>query len=183
MKRIFLIFLMFFMFSYAHAGLSNLNFQKYKVNCVLVVYNDKDVERKAVTLDISTANKSIYQIECKELGIDCNMNKDVPFLMGPYLKQYVTTDNVSYKAVIIDIENDSYSVSYVRPKGKENVNHSLIIQDLDSSYNITASLLPVSVSWLNNKTNKWEKVQVISSVTYEDDLIYQFLYNTASKDL
>ena len=77
MKRIFLMFLLFFMFSYAHAGLSNLNFQKYKVNCVLVVYNDKDVERKAVTLDISTANKSIYQIECKELGIDCNMNKDV----------------------------------------------------------------------------------------------------------
>lgn len=183
MKRIFLIFLMFFMFSYAHAGLSNLNFQKYKVNCVLVVYNDKDVERKAVTLDISTANKSIYQIECKELGIDCNMNEDIPFLMGPDQKQYVTTDNVSYTAVIIDIENDSYSVSYVRPKGKENVNHSLIIQDQDSSYNITAALIVESVSWLNNKTNKWVKVQVTSSVTYEDDLIYQFLYNTGSKDL
>ena len=183
MKRIFLIFLLFCMFSYAHAGLSNLNLQKYKVTCVLVVYNDKNVERRTVTLDISTSHKSIYHIGCKELGIDCNMNEDIPFLMGPDQKQYVTTDNVSYKAVIIDIENDSYSVSYVRPKGKENVNHSLIIQDLDSSYNITASLLPVSVSWLNNKTNKWEKVQVISSVTYEDDLIYQFIYNTGSKDL
>ena len=181
MKRIFLMFLMFFMFSYAHAGLFNFNFQEYKVTCVLEVYNDKDVEKRVVRLDISTSHNSIYHIECKELGIDFNMIEDIPALIGPYQKQYETTDNDSFAGVLIAIKNSSYGVCYLRPKGIENVNPSIVIQYLNSSYDVKAKLIPVKVSWFNKETNEWENVQVTSSVTYEDDLIYQFLYKTGSK--